>query len=341
MNKQVLARIAARQLIKLAQGRLGAPSARPAPRPRVVSPPKPAPLLRRYAEFVKLSHTVFALPFALAAMAVAARETRGWPGWRIFGLILAAMVTARTCAMAFNRIVDRKFDRENPRTAMRHLPTGQISLIGAWTVCLASAACFLATTYWINPICFRLAPVALVLVCFYSLTKRFTDFTHVYLGIALALAPLGAWLAVRGGFVLWPLKDSVVFPLLLACAVVLWLIGFDIIYAIQDYEFDRQHGLHSIVVRWGVQNALSIAFLAHLGMWALLAVFGLLSRFGLPYLLGLFIILASLVLEHWLARKRSLKWIDLSFFRLNAFISVVFLFVTLVEVIFPRFNLMR
>ena len=342
--KGVLARIAVKQLVKLAQGRLATPQAQPAPVRMVTAPPpppRPQSPIRRYAEFVKISHTIFALPFALAAMAVAARDSRGWPGWRVFGLILAAMVTARTCAMAFNRIVDRKFDKANPRTAQRHLPTGQISLLGASTLCLASGGAFLLSAYFINGICFALSPVALFLICFYSLTKRFTDFTHIYLGVALALAPLGAWLAVKGGFVLWPMKESAVLPVLLALGVVLWLVGFDIIYAIQDYEFDRTHGLHSIVVRWGVQNALSISFLCHLGMWLLLAVFGLLSRFGLPYLIGLFIILSSLVLEHWLARKRSLRWIDMAFFRLNAFISMVFLVVTLAEVVFPRFSFIR
>jgi 4-hydroxybenzoate polyprenyltransferase len=183
--------------------------------------------------------------------------------------------------------------------------------------------------------------VAIVVVCFYSLTKRFTDFTHVFLGTALALAPLGAWLAVRGGFQLLPLQESGVLPVLMAVAVIFWLVGFDIIYAIQDYEFDRRNGLHSLVVRWGVENVLKVAFLSHLVMWAVLAAYGLLAGFRLPYLIGLFIILGSLVLEHWLARTRSLRWIDVAFFRLNAFISVVFLAVTVAEVAFPRFSLIR
>src|ERR1051325_8767258 len=142
--------------------------------------------LRTWAEFVRLSHTIFALPFALAAMAVAARENRGWPGWRTFGLIIAAMVCARTCAMAFNRIVDRRFDALNPRTATRHLPAGQISLASAVTLCALSAAGFFASAWFLNLACFLLSPVALFLICFYSLTKRFTDYTHVWLGVALA-----------------------------------------------------------------------------------------------------------------------------------------------------------
>jgi 4-hydroxybenzoate polyprenyltransferase len=305
--------------------------------------------LNKWASFVKLSHTVFALPFALASMVVAARDQRGWPGWRTFGLILAAMVCARTCAMSFNRIVDRHFDKANPRTAGRHLPAGQISLASAWTLCLLSGTGLIVASYFINKICFYLSPVALCLVCFYSLTKRFTDFTHIFLGLALALAPLGAWLAVKGNFDFLPveegwlvLKKSAVLPVILAAAVVFWLIGFDIIYALQDYEFDRQHGLHSLVVRWGPDNALKAAFLSHLLMWGLLALFGLFSRFRVAYLVGLVIILASLVLEHWLARKRSLKWINTSFFRLNALISTVFLIVTTAEVVFAGgFRLVR
>ncbi|HZQ47054.1 MAG TPA: UbiA family prenyltransferase, partial [Verrucomicrobiae bacterium] len=173
--------------------------------------------------------------------------------------------------------------------------------------------------------------------------KRFTDFTHIYLGIALALAPIGAWLAVRGGFSFWPIigGHSALLPILLAVAVAFWLIGFDIIYALQDYEFDRQHGLHSLVVRWGPANALSAAFLSHMIMWGLLLFFGLLSGFKVAYLAGLFLILLSLLLEHWLARRRSLKWINVAFFRLNALISLVFLIVTVAEVVFPRFNFGR
>src|SRR5271166_5819267 len=161
-------------------------------------------LIKKWASFVRFSHTVFALPFALAAMLVAARDQRGWPGWRTFCLILAAMVCARTCAMAFNRIVDRKFDALNPRTKNRHLPAGEISLASAILLCAISAAGLVAASFFLNPLCFYLSPVALVMICFYSLTKRFTDYTHVFLGIALALAPIGAWLAVKGGAVSVP-----------------------------------------------------------------------------------------------------------------------------------------
>jgi 4-hydroxybenzoate polyprenyltransferase len=287
--------------------------------------------IQKWGSFVRFSHTVFALPFALAAMLVAARDNRGWPGWKTFGLILAAMVCARTCAMAFNRIVDRKFDALNPRTAKRHLPSGQISLASAILLCVLSAAGLIAASYFLNPLCFYLSPVALLMVCFYSLTKRFTDYTHVFLGLALALAPVGAWLAVRGADVsiLEILQMTV-----LASAVILWLIGFDIIYALQDYEFDKSHGLRSLVVAWGPKNALAAAFLAHMIMCGLLFAFGMLCHFRIAYIIGWLIIVGCLVLEHWVARRRSLNWINLAFFRLNALVGAVFLIVVAAEIIF-------
>ena len=287
--------------------------------------------LKKWGEFVKFSHTVFALPFALAAAAVAARDNQGWPGWRTFSLILAAMVSARTCAMSFNRIADRKFDALNPRTANRQLPAGSVSLAGAILLCALSAAGLIASSYFLNPLCFHLSPVALVVICFYSLTKRITNYTHFFLGLALALAPVGAWLAVKGydisGMELAQMS-------VLAATVVLWLVGFDIIYALQDYEFDRQHGLHSLVVAWGPRNALQAAFLSHLLMAGLLLAFGLLCRFRIAYIVGWMLIVGCLVLEHWLARRRSLNWINIAFFRLNALVSAIFFVVTVGEVMF-------
>ncbi|TAL06958.1 MAG: 4-hydroxybenzoate octaprenyltransferase [Verrucomicrobia bacterium] len=291
----------------------------------------PLSSLKKWGGFVRFSHTIFALPFALAAMLIAARENRGWPGWKTFLLILAAMVCARTCAMAFNRIADRKFDALNPRTASRHLPAGSVSLASAVLLCGVSGAGLVAASYFLNPLCFWLSPVALVVICFYSLTKRFTDYTHVFLGVALALAPVGAWLAVKGAEVS-PLE--ILQMLTLAVAVVLWLVGFDIIYALQDYEFDKSHGLRSLVVAWGPKNALAAAFLAHLILCGLLFGFGFLCRFKLAYLIGWFIIAGCLMMEHWIARRRSLNWINLAFFRLNAVVSMVFLAVVAAEVIF-------
>ena len=287
--------------------------------------------LRKWSSFLRFSHTVFALPFALAAMAVAARDNRGWPGWRTFGLILGAMVCARTCAMAFNRIVDRKFDALNPRTANRHLPAGLVRLGNAVTLCVAAGGGLVGCSFLLNSLCFYLSPVALVVICFYSLTKRFTDYTHVFLGLALALAPVGAWFAVKGTDISrWETAQMLV----LAAAVVLWLVGFDIIYALQDHEFDRRQGLRSLVVAWGPKNALQAAFLAHILMCGLLMAFGLLCGFRVAYIIGWIIIVGCLVLEHWIARRRSLQWINVAFFRLNAVVSSVFLVVTVAEIVF-------
>lgn len=282
-------------------------------------------------EFIKFSHTVFALPFALSAMLVAARENRGWPGWKTFLLILSAMVCARTCAMSFNRIVDRYYDALNPRTADRHLPAGKISLPLAWTLCIVGALGLITSAFLLNKICFYLSPIAIFVICFYSFTKRFTGFTHFFLGIALGIAPVGAWFAVRGLDL--ALKD-VLGMTVLFCAVVLWLVGFDIIYALQDYEFDRKHGLHSLVVEWGPKNALNVSFLAHFFMWVFLCLFGLIFRFRIVYAGGMIIIIVCLLMEHWLARKRPLNWINIAFFRLNALISIVFLIIVAAEIIF-------
>lgn len=298
-------------------------------------------MLTRWADFVKISHTVFALPFALASMLLACRKTHGWPGWRVFLLIVSAMFCARTAAMAFNRIADRDLDARNPRTADRHLPAGRISLASAWSVCVLSACGFGASAWLLNPLCFALSPVALFFVLFYSLTKRFTDYTHLWLGLALGLAPVGAWLAVKGRFTLWPMAESTLLPVVLGLTVVLWLAGFDIIYALQDYEHDRRNGLHSLVVAWGPDNALRASFLAHLLTWGGLVLFGMLAGFKVAYFTGLLLILACLLLEHWLARRRSLKWINVAFFKLNAVISSVFLAVVVLEVVFPGFRFAR
>ncbi|MFT6562144.1 MAG: 4-hydroxybenzoate polyprenyltransferase [Limisphaerales bacterium] len=332
---------------------------------KLVNAPKPKPrglsgLLVKWGGFVKFSHTLFAMPFALASMMVASREHYfymegakdglpelalrfGFPGVKLFVLIIVCMVCARTCAMAFNRIVDRKFDAKNPRTAERHLPAGEISLFSAWSLCFLSGAGFLIAAGFINTACLVLGPVALFFICFYSLTKRFTDYTHLWLGIALALAPVGAWIAVKGGtmaelFQMLPLGQSLLPPLVLGISVVFWLIGFDIIYAMQDFEFDRQHGLRSLVTAWGPKNALTAAFLSHMIMLGLILLFGILLKMRVAFLIGWLIILFCLAFEHWLARKRSLSWINTSFFKLNALISSVFFFVVATEILFPFFR---
>jgi 4-hydroxybenzoate polyprenyltransferase len=281
--------------------------------------------LRKYLEFVRFSHTVFALPFALASMVVAASATRGWPGWRTFLLILAAMVCARTAAMGFNRIVDRRFDALNPRTAQRHLPMGSMTATGAWCLVAGAAAGLIGVTWLINPLCFHLSPIALTVVFFYSFTKRFTDFSHFFLGLALGIAPLGAWLAVRGQFD-WP-------PCVLAAAVVFWLVGFDIIYATQDCEFDKSQGLHSLPARLGIAGGLRMAQAAHGVMAVLLLAFGLISHLRVPYYFGLATILICLVAQHVLARKQDPVSLNAAFFRMNAIISAVFLLAVVADVV--------
>ena len=279
---------------------------------------------RKYFSFVRFSHTVFALPFALASMVVAKRETGGWPGWRVALLILAAMICARTAAMGFNRIMDRKFDALNPRTAGRHLPSGQISLGGACGLVMGAAVGLVVVSRWINPICFYLSPVALGLVGFYSLTKRFTDFTHFFLGLALAAAPVGAWLAVTGT-IAWP-------PVVLAVAVVFWLAGFDIIYATQDFAADKVVGLHSLPVRWGIAGSLRFARWAHGIMWVTLLGFGLLLGLRWAYFTGLATILACLIVQHRLARKQDPVSVNVAALRINGVLSVVFLIAVVADV---------
>lgn len=281
-------------------------------------------MLRVYLEFIKFSHTVFALPWALAAMMLAARETHGWPGWRVFLLILGCMVTARTAAMGFNRIVDREVDALNPRTKMRHLPSGQISLASACVLVCLSATAFVLCAAFINELALLLSPVALAVILGYSFTKRFTDFSHFVLGLALGLSPVGAWIAVTGEF-----NPQIC---LLGAAVMLWVAGFDIIYATQDIDFDRQQGLRSMVVRLGVERSLTLACVLHAATFATLVVFGLLSNLHMPYWFGLVIIFTSLVFEHWAARKRDTVQINKAFFQANAIVSFVLLAAVAVEI---------
>jgi 4-hydroxybenzoate polyprenyltransferase len=262
----------------------------------------------RALRFVRFSHTIFAMPFALGAMLVAAR---GLPPWQLVALIVLCMVFARTAGMCFNRVVDWEIDKRNPRTVDRHRllarPTA-IALLGG------TAMLFMATTWWINPLCFWLSPVALMIVCFYSLTKRFTSFSHFFLGFALAVSPVGAWLAVRGRFE-FP-------PLVLALAVLLWVAGFDMIYATMDEEFDRGAGLHSWAVKRGVDGALGWAQGLHLAMFGVLACFGWLTASGIGFWLAMAVVAGALVYEHRVARQRDVGAINRAFFNANAIVGI-------------------
>ena len=269
----------------------------------------------RVLTFIRFSHTVFALPFALGSMIVAAN---GFPSWRICLLIVLAMAFARTAAMAFNRLADWQMDKRNPRTASRHK---LVSWQGAVALCVGSAAGFIGTCFFINGACLLLSPIALFIVFFYSLTKRFTAFCHFFLGLALSVSPVGAWLAVRGHLALA--------PLVLAAGVVFWVAGFDLIYATQDHEFDKQEGLHSLVVRLGIVRSLQLAQLLHLVMFLLLAGFGVAAGLGLIYFGSMALVFGALVYEHRVARQMNIDAINQAFFTSNAFVGLIFVIATL------------
>ncbi len=275
-------------------------------------PPPPGGAISRTLTFIRFSHTVFAMPFALGAMLAA---SRGRPGWRTLGLIILAMVFARTAAMTFNRLADWQIDQKNPRTAGRHR---LVTPGGARLLLTASVLAFVAVTYLINLLCLALSPVALAIIFFYSLTKRFTHYTQLFLGLALSVAPVGAWLAVTGHFALA--------PLILALGVLLWVAGFDLIYATQDYEFDKGAGLHSLVVKLGILPSLRLAQWLHGGLFLLLLAFGWTASLGGAYYAGLVLVLGALVYEHRSAAVQPLdiRAVDRAFFLSNAFVGAVF-----------------
>src|SRR5215467_10314150 len=238
----------------------------------------------RFLRLIRFSHTVFALPFALGALVVAAN---GWPSLRILLLVIACMVFARTAAMLFNRLVDWSLDQRNPRTASRHL---LVSKSGAIVLLAVSSSGFLVAAAAINRLTLLLAPIALALIFFYSLTKRFTSATHFFLGLALAIAPIGAWIAQTGRIDLA--------PIVLASGVICWVAGFDLIYATQDYDFDQREGIRSLVVKLGIAKSLRLAQLLHLLTFVALIFFGLVSHLGAPYYLSMLLIAVALFYEH-------------------------------------------
>ena len=265
----------------------------------------------RFLTLIRFSHTVFALPFALGALLVAAN---GRPSARVLILVLICMILARTSAMLFNRLADWALDQRNPRTAGRHLLLERKTAILALIV--ASIAFIIAASA-INPATGLLSPMALVIVFFYSSTKRFTDLTHFFLGLALAIAPAGAWIAQTEALAL-P-------PLVLGLAVICWVAGFDLIYATQDVEFDRKEGLRSLVVRLGVMKSLRLAQLLHLGTLIALIGFGASAGLGRVYYGGLAVIAGALFYEHRAAQRLDLEGINRAFFQSNAFVSAIFL----------------
>jgi 4-hydroxybenzoate polyprenyltransferase len=264
----------------------------------------------RFLQLIRFSHTIFALPFAFGALIVAAD---GLPSLHTFLLVMLCMVFARTAAMLFNRLIDWSLDQRNPRTLSRHL---LISKLAAQALLVLSSAGFVLAAAAINGLTFLLAPMALAIIFFYSLTKRFTSATHFFLGLALAVAPVGAWIAQTARVDLA--------PLVLAVGVICWVAGFDLIYATQDYDFDRREGIRSLVVRLGIARSLRLAQLLHLLTFSALIGFGLVAKLGAVYFWAMPIVAAALFYEHKTATKLDLAGINRAFFQSNAFVSAVF-----------------
>ncbi|MDX9709512.1 MAG: UbiA-like polyprenyltransferase [Trichloromonas sp.] len=274
-------------------------------------------------EMIKFSHTVFAFPFALMGVVfVSLASGRAPTVGQVFWVCLA-MVGARTAAMSINRIIDAGIDKDNPRTAGRHIPAGRISRLEAWLFVAAAVALLLLSAWMLNPLCFYLAPVALGFFVLYAYCKRFTSFAHIVLGICLAAAPIGAWIALRGD-VGWPV-------LALGLAVLFWVAGFDIFYALQDVEYDRSKGLHSIPVLLGVKNAILLGKIFHGLMVAFLLIIPLGLPLGWIYYLGLAVVSALIAYEHQLVKPDDLSRLDAAFFNMNGYISVTIFLFTLVD----------
>ncbi len=278
---------------------------------------------RAFARTIKLSHSIFALPFALAAAALAAVD-HGLGPWKL-GWILVAMVAARSAAMGFNRIVDRDIDAKNPRTANREIPAGQLSVPSAWAWTAASAGVFLGASWALGPLPLLLAPVALAVVWGYSLVKRVSWTCHLVLGLALGLAPLGAWVAIAGSFA--------VLPVLLAAIVGTWVAGFDIIYSCQDAGFDAGEGLHSVPQRFGLRGALGISAGLHVLTVAGLAALPFVAELSWAYWLGFALMACTLAYEHAIVKPDDLSRVDKAFFDLNGYVSLAFFGSVLVALI--------
>ncbi|MSP55568.1 MAG: 4-hydroxybenzoate octaprenyltransferase [Myxococcales bacterium] len=267
-----------------------------------------------YGRMIKFSHSIFAMPFALSAAVLASRTD---PVNAVHvALIIGCMVTARSCAMGVNRIVDRTFDAKNPRTAIRELPSGQISLNAARGLALSAAVTFVLLARVLNPLCGALSPVALAIICGYSYAKRFTALVHLWLGVALGIAPVAAWIAITG--------TVAPVALVLAGAVATWVAGFDILYSLQDEGFDRGEGLHSIPVALGQRGAMVLSALLHLVTVGLLAAVPALVPLGWGYWAGFALISGVLAYEHAIIRPGDLSRIDKAFFDLNGYVSLLF-----------------
>ena len=274
--------------------------------------------IRTVLEMIKFEHSVFALPFALTGALLAARATmHGWPTPQQILWIVVAMVAARSAAMTINRIADLRFDKENPRTKMRALATGALSVSFAWSFTIAAVALFFVAAWRLNLLALKLAPLAMVILFFYSYTKRFTNWSHLFLGFALGISPAAAWIAITGSLD-WRM-------LILCAAVTLWVGGFDVLYACQDVDFDKEAGLFSVPKRFGIANALVIARVMHAGVVVLLS--WLAASFGLPWpaWAGIVVVATLLAYEHSLVKANDLSKLNAAFFTVNGYISMLFL----------------
>jgi 4-hydroxybenzoate polyprenyltransferase len=269
-----------------------------------------------YFSLIKFSHTVFALPFALLGYFLAVKTTGAKLDWKIFGLVIFCMIFARSAAMAFNRLIDNDVDKDNPRTAIREIPSGVISKSSALIFVVVNSFFFIAATYFINTICFYLSPVALMVILGYSYTKRFTFLCHLILGLGLSLAPIGAWLAVTGEFSL--------LPILFSFAVLFWVSGFDIIYALQDEAFDKSKGLHSIPAAIGTKYALLLSSVFHIVSAGFILLAGFIVNAGVYYWVAATIFSGLLLYQHSLVKPNDLSKVNIAFFTTNGMASIVF-----------------
>jgi 4-hydroxybenzoate polyprenyltransferase len=278
--------------------------------------------LKIILEMIKFEHTVFALPFAIMSAFIA---EEGLPPLTKLGWILVAMVGARSCAMAFNRLADAEIDSQNPRTATRAIPAGLITKGAVWIFTLVSAGLLVCAAWRLNPLAFKLSPIALAVIMGYSFTKRFTALSHLWLGLALSISPVGAWIAIKGQFD-WT-------PIILCCVVLLWTAGFDIIYACQDVNFDRKHGLHSIPARIGIRWALWVSSALHVVAVFLLFCIPRFAEMGHFYFVGVWIVVFIFIYEHAIVKPDDLSRVNLAFFTLNGMISLVLMALSIADIL--------
>lgn len=273
-----------------------------------------------YLKMIKFSHSIFALPFAFTAALMAAS---GIPSAKQIVWVVVAMVSARSGAMGLNRIIDIKIDAANPRTANRELPSGKIKTSSAILCTVISFAVLIFAAYMLNPLCLKLSPLAIAVLLLYSYTKRFTWLSHIVLGIAISAAPAGAWIAVRGTF------NAEILPV--AFAVVFWLAGFDVLYALQDVEFDRSLGLYSIPAKFGIKDSLLFSRVFHLITWGMLSITGLIFGLGIFYWFGMAAAGGLFIYEHSLVKHNDLSRLDMAFFNMNGYISITVFVFTLLD----------